>query len=143
MLISHVLIWTGHLRVNMWVDLLSLAFLPACFYFGLTWGVPGVAWAWLLGFPLIVVLKVVLVSRILDLPPTAYLSALGPALIACLAMSSVVLLVGASLPTSWPPPAKLVLQASFGAITYIVVLLGVFHHRVATIYEAIRAGTRS
>jgi len=143
MLLSHVLLWTGHLRVNMWVNLLSLVFLPACFYLGLTWGVPGVAWAWVFGFPLIVVLKIVLVSRILDVAPTAYLSALRPALIASLAMTSVVLLVRASLPISWSPQARLALQASTGAVTYILVLLGAFHHRVGTIYETIRVAARS
>ncbi len=143
MLISHVLLWTGHLRVNMWINLLSLVFLPTCFYVGLNWGAPGVAWAWVFGFPLIVLLKVVLVSRILELRPAAYLSALQPALVACLAMGSAILLVRASLPTASPPAARLALLASTGAVIYVLVLLGAFRSRVATIYNTIRVAARS
>lgn len=142
-LISHVLLWTGRFRANMWLSLFSLAFLPTCFYVGLNWGVPGVAWAWALGFPLIVVPKIIVMNRILDLTLADYLSAVRPALIACLAMTSVVLLVRTGLPMSWSPGARLAIQASVGALTYIVLLLGIFRPRVVTIYKAIRVAAKS
>ena len=140
-LISHVLLWTGHFRANMWLNLFSLAFLPTCFYVGLNWGVPGVALAWALGFPLTVVPKVIVMNRILDLMLTNYLSALRPAFITCLVVSGVVLLVRAGLPISWSPGARLAMQGSVGALTYIVVLLGIFRPRVVTIYKAIRVAS--
>ncbi|HLQ35058.1 MAG TPA: lipopolysaccharide biosynthesis protein, partial [Chloroflexota bacterium] len=92
MLVAHVLLWTGHFRANMWLNILALALLPTCFYIGLRWGIVGVAWAWAIGFPLSVVPAVILMSRILDLPLSTYLDALRPALTACLVMSGVVLL---------------------------------------------------
>jgi len=142
-LISHVLLWTGRFRANMWLDLLSLAFLPTCFYVGLNWGVPGVAWAWALGFPLIVVPKVIVMNRILDLRLTDYLSALRPALSACTAVSAVVLLVRAGLPVSWSPGERLAMQASVGALTYLAVLLGIFRPRVAVIYKVFWVAAKS
>ena len=107
------------------------------------WGVPGVAWSWLIGFPLTVALKMVLVNRLLDLTLAGYLSALRPALMACLAASAVVLLVRSGLPMSWSPEARLALEVSPGAFIYVAVLLGIFRVRVTTIYETIRVGVRS
>jgi hypothetical protein len=102
-----------------------------------------VAWAWALGFPLIMVPRMIMMNRILDLTPAGYLSTLVPALIGCLAMSGVVLLVRVGLPVSWSPGARLAMQASTGALTYIVVLLGIFRPRVVTIYDAIREAAKS
>src|SRR6185436_7697416 len=41
MLISHVLLWTGHFRANMWLNILTLVVLPVGFYVGLHWWGPG------------------------------------------------------------------------------------------------------
>jgi O-antigen/teichoic acid export membrane protein len=107
MLLSHILLWTGRFRAYMWVNIASLLLLPACFYVGLSWGVPGLAVAWVIAFPLSIVPRVVLVSRILGLSAVDYIAVLRPAFIACAVMAVGVLLTERSLPDFLPHAARL------------------------------------
>jgi len=143
MLISHVLIFTGQMRANMWVNLFSLAFMPMCFYIGVFEGVPGVAWAWLIGFPVIIALKIIIVRPLLDLTLADYIWALRPAFIASVALGAAVLLVRTGLPLSWSPAARLAVEGTAGVLTYAVILVSLFRPRVVRIYQAIRQAARS
>ena len=51
-LLAHILLWTGHFAINMWLSIFVLAVLPICFYIGANCGLTGVAVGWLIGFPL-------------------------------------------------------------------------------------------
>jgi teichuronic acid exporter len=51
MLLSHVLMWTGQFRVNMWCSILACAVMPIAFYVAVRWGLEGIGWAWVLLFP--------------------------------------------------------------------------------------------
>ena len=143
MLFSHVLVWTGHFRANMWFNILAVVLLPACFYVGIHWGVVGVAWAWVIGFPLSIAPAVVVLARILAMPASAYLRALRPALTACLIMSVAVVLLRQLLPPDWSHAARLAVQAGCGAVVYTVALLSLFFRPVVTIYMAIRDARRA
>jgi hypothetical protein len=137
-----VLIFTGQMRANMWINLFSLVFLPTCFYIGLFHGMPGVAWAWLIGFPVIVVLKIIIVRPLLDLTLADYFSALRPALIASVWLGAAVLLVRTGLSPSWSPAVRLAIESAAGALTYALILLSLFRPRVVRIYDAIRQAAR-
>jgi O-antigen/teichoic acid export membrane protein len=143
MLLSHILLWTGRFRAYMWVNIASLLLLPACFYVGLSWGVPGLAVAWVIAFPLSIVPRVVLVSRILDLSAVDYIAVLRPAFIACAVMAVAVLLTEWSLPDLLPHAARLGLEAAAGAVVYAVALLGLFGARIARIWTVIRQARRA
>jgi len=117
--------------------------LPACFYVGIHWGVVGVAWAWVIGFPLSIAPAVVVLARILAMPASAYLRALRPALTACLIMSVAVVLLRQLLPPDWSHAARLAVQAGCGAVVYTVALLSLFFRPVVTIYMTIRDARRA
>jgi O-antigen/teichoic acid export membrane protein len=142
MLVSHVLLWTGHFRANMWFNVFALVVLPACFYIGVHWGVPGVAWAWAIGFPLSIVPSVIMMARILELPMAAYFRALRPALTACVVMIVAVLLLREVLPSGWSHAMRLGAQVAIGALVYTIVMLSVFYRSVVAIYQTIRDARR-
>jgi PST family polysaccharide transporter len=138
MAISHVLLWTGKFRANMWLNILAAILLPACFYVGVRWGVAGVSWAWAIGFPLSVLPSFILMTRIIDLKAAEYLEALRPAAVGCLVMAAIVLLTRQGLPDAWPHASRLAAQAGLGALVYAVVLLGFHRSRVTGIYQVVR-----
>jgi len=138
MLISHVLLWTGHFRANMWLNVLTLALLPAGFYIGLQWGVPGVAWSWAIGFPITVAPAVYLMVRILDMRFRDFADALQPALVSCLVMTAAVLLARQALPDPWSHGLRLIAQASVGAVVYCAALAMIYRTRVIGIYRVVR-----
>ena len=142
MLISHVLLWTGHFRANMWLNILTLVVLPVGFYVGLHWGVPGVAWAWAIGFPITVLPVAFLMVRILDVRARDFGDALKPAVVGCLVMTVAVLLTREVLPVSWSHGLRLIAQALAGAVLYAVALLGLYWSRVLGMYQVVREAIR-
>jgi PST family polysaccharide transporter len=142
MLISHVLLWTGHFRANMWLNILTLVVLPVGFYVGLHWGVPGVAWAWAIGFPITVLPVAFLMVRILDVRARDFGDALKPAVVGCLVMTVAVLLTRDVLPVSWSHGLRLIAQALAGAVLYAVALLGLYWSRVLGMYQVVREAIR-
>jgi PST family polysaccharide transporter len=137
--VSHVLVWTGRFRASMWLNLLALVVLPAAFLVGLRWGLPGVAWAWAIGFPLTTVPAFIIARPIMQMQWSEYFSALIPATTACAIMSVVVLLVRVVLPSALPPIAELAALAGAGAITYAAVLMLCFRPRLVAIVQIVRA----
>lgn len=138
MAISHVLLWTGKFRANMWLNVAGAIFLPACFYIGVKWGVVGVAWAWAIGFPLSVVPAFIVMGRVIDLSLSQYFAALRPAVVGCLVMAAAVLLLRQGLPEAGSHAVRLGAQAGVGAVVYVMVLWGLHRSRVTDIYRVIR-----
>jgi teichuronic acid exporter len=142
-LISHVLLWTGHFRANMWLNIFALGILPLCFFIGVHHGITGVSWGWVIGFPLSLIPAYVLVFRILNLRLAGYFYALYPAFTACLVMSAVVILLRHFLPESWTVAVRLTIQSACGAMTYLVVIFSAFRLRIHAIYRAVRGAYAS
>jgi len=142
MLISHVLLWTGHFRANMWLNILTLVVLPVGFYVGLHWGVAGVAWAWAIGFPITVLPVAYLMVQILDVRARDFADALKPAVVGCVVMTVVVLLTRQLLPATWSHGLRLIAQASAGAVLYSAALLALYRARVLGMYQVVREAIR-
>jgi len=142
MLISHVLLWTGHFRANMWLNILTLVVLPVGFYVGLHWGVAGVAWAWAIGFPITVLPVAYLMVQILDVRARDFADALKPAVVGCVVMALAVLLTHQLLPATWSHGLRLIVQASAGAVLYAAALLTLYWARVLGMYQVVREAIR-
>jgi O-antigen/teichoic acid export membrane protein len=81
---AHVLLWTGQFRANMWLNVLAAVLLPIAFYIGAQGGLPGVAWSWVVAFPLVNVPAFVIGFRTIRIGLGAWVNAIWPALGACL-----------------------------------------------------------
>jgi len=136
-LLAHVLLWTGHFAVNMWLSIFALAVLPLCFYVGAQYGLIGVAVGWLVGFPISIVPAFVYVNRILLCSWIDYWHAFRPAVTGCAAMLAVVVLVRLVLPDEWHHGPRLAVQSSAGALIYGGIMLLLFGDRVRELYRIV------
>jgi PST family polysaccharide transporter len=122
---SQVLQYAGRSRDQMRYSVMALIVLPPMFYAGAKlMGVSGVAWAWIIGFPLIMIPPCRAVFQVTEMKPSDYFKALLPAAWASAAMAGVVLLVKHFLPVSMSDLQVLIVESVTGAITYTSLILG-------------------
>lgn len=137
-LVGHVLLWTGRFRANMWCSVLAAALLPPGFYFGAQWGLAGIAWAWVVLFPLANLPAFVIAFRVIRINVRAWLGAVSPALAACLVMAAAVVVLRMALPPSLPLPIDIAACVLAGATVYIAVMLLGFRARIRAMWEFLR-----
>ncbi|MEZ5515414.1 MAG: lipopolysaccharide biosynthesis protein [Steroidobacteraceae bacterium] len=137
-LVSHVLLWTGRFRANMWLSMLALLVLPTAAYVGAQYDVTTVAWALALGFPIASFPGVILARRAIALPWKDYGQALFPATLACGVMAISVLAVRATMTADWQPLPALAIQSAAGAVTYVAVLGLRYRDRLRVLYRLVR-----
>ncbi|HRX90988.1 MAG TPA: oligosaccharide flippase family protein, partial [Steroidobacteraceae bacterium] len=137
-LVSHVLLWTGRFRANMWLSMLALLVLPTAAYVGAQYDVTTVAWALALGFPIASFPGVILARRVIALPWKDYGQALFPAVLACGVMAISVLAVRAMVTADWQPLPALAIQSAAGAVTYVAVLGLRYRDRLRVLYRLVR-----
>ena len=136
-LVSQIQMWTGHFRANMWFTVLGLCGLVAGFAGTVRFGIVAVAWSWVVVFPLVSFPPLVSVARLIDVPLRRFFGSLGPATVACLGMSGVVLLVRDQLPSQHHDVPRLAIEAAAGAATYIGILALAFRRRVTLIVRTV------
>ncbi len=135
---GHLLPAVGQARRSMQFSLLALAVLPPMFYFGTRWGTAGVAAAWIIGYPLVMIPVFRTVFRLIALPGMDYLKAVWPALSASVVMAGAVLLIRATMPGHWPLSARLALEVGAGALTYLILLHLLHRDRVRAVVAVFR-----
>jgi len=135
---AHVLLWTGQFRANMWLNLLAALALPIAFYIGARQGLPGVAWAWVIAFPLVNVPAFVIAFETVGIGLRAWVNAIWPALGASLVMYGAVLGLRSALPDAMPAPLEAVLSVGAGGLVYAAVLFGFFRRRVLAAVDFLR-----
>jgi teichuronic acid exporter len=139
MLAPHVIMWTGHFRAIMWLNLFALAIMPPAFLVGIQWGLEGVAWAWVVAYPIAMLPGLILNHRLLGIGWLRFLSPMRPAAIACVAMMATVLLAEDLLHMEeWANEGQLAAQAILGAATYVALLALMFRERVMRVIAVIR-----
>jgi O-antigen/teichoic acid export membrane protein len=126
-LFPQILISTGHARRAMWISITLALVLPLAFLAGTHWGTAGVAVAWMVAYPLLVIpLLVAHTLRIIGLSGREYVGALWPAISATLVMTTVVLLLSWAIPARWGDATALIAEVGVGAGAYLGTL-GLFH----------------
>jgi PST family polysaccharide transporter len=137
-LLPQILNVTGETRFGMWNAYLAAVVLPIGFLVGARWGTTGVAAAWLVLHPLVTLPLYVRVFARIELPLGRYLRGLWPATSGAVLMCAAVLAAKWIEPRSWPAPARLAVEASVGALTYILVLIFMHWPRVEAFREMLR-----
>ena len=128
-LIPKVLTAVGNPRYVMWNDLAALVILPIAFYLGSHWGTGGIAWAWVVAYPIVVVPLYRKTFATIQMKTSEYLRAIWPALEGVLVMSLAVLAVkwGAH---SARPFVLLSGEVAAGALAYAATVLLLHRERV-------------
>lgn len=112
----------GRPGVAAWISGWGAAIMMIGFLVGVRWGPVGLAWAWLIGSPLLLLIATRLTLPVVGLSMADLLAALRPSIIATALMALAVL----TLDTTLPPieaPARLGALVSTGAAAYALALL--------------------
>jgi O-antigen/teichoic acid export membrane protein len=112
----------GHTRITLRASLLGALLMPAAFVLGLRWGATGLAYAWLLAFPLLPLFTFLQARGKLCIGARELAGAVAPGLGASVVMALAVLGAGSAL-GSLAPWHRLVLEGLFGAACYAGLLL--------------------
>jgi len=124
-LVPKVLTAVGNPRYVMWNDLAAMVILPIAFYIGSRWGTGGIAWAWVVAYPVVFVPLYRKTFQAIGMPLGEYLRALRPAIDGVVAMVLAVLAVKRAAHSLHVVPL-LALETAAGAIVYSAVLV-LFH----------------
>ncbi len=136
---SQLLVIGGESRLVLRLNLVGLLVLPLAFVFASRWGTTGVAAAWIVAHPLIIVLPMLLrVSSRYGVTLRAQLTNAAPGLIACAAMVGTVLTCQQLLPADASPLVRLLAASGVGALTVASVLWFGFRERTMTLVRLLR-----
>jgi O-antigen/teichoic acid export membrane protein len=136
-MLGQVLIALGDTRFVMWNTIAALLLLPTAFFIGSRWGTSGIAWAWILGYPFVVLPLYMRTFSGIKMRVREYLSAVLPSLEGSLAMTVVVLLLKWVLPGVWPLYLRFGIESLTGAVTYILFMTTFYWDRVGLFWGLI------
>jgi O-antigen/teichoic acid export membrane protein len=137
-LLGKLLTAVGNPRFVMWDDLAALIILPTGFYIGSHWGTRGIAWGWVVAYPLVVLPLYWKTFKTIEMPVGDYLRALRPALHGTVVMVLAVTSVKWTLVPEKPLLLRLVLEIVTGAAAYIATLLLLHRERMLTFLRTAR-----
>ncbi len=117
-LMSTTVIGVGRADVSFYLVVIPFTLLPIAFYIGSHWGLLGVAWAWLLVFPLVFTLQTLLTIRVLKIPYLSILKAISLPLVCGMIMYSSVFFVRNFNDITFI--LQMLLLIFSGALTYLI-----------------------
>lgn len=113
------------------LSLFALVILPPMFYAGARLGgVGGVAWGWIIGYPIAMFPAYREVFDVTGIRVREYLLSLWPAALGSGVMAVVVIAVAGLLPHDLPRVATLAIESGSGALTYALFMLVAERDRV-------------
>jgi len=111
----------GHVRITARASMLGALIMPPAFFVSLQWGATGLAYAWLLGFPVLPLFVFLQARGKLGIDARQLAAAVSPGLLASAAMALAVLILGRGL-DAFAPWERLGLKVALGAACYIGLL---------------------
>jgi O-antigen/teichoic acid export membrane protein len=112
----------GRPAIAAWISGAGAIVMPSAYLLAVSYGTIGMAYAWLLGFPLLTLAATILSLPVIGMPVRTLLAALAPSVIAGGAMAALVIGADMVLP-ALPPLAHLATLTAIGAAGYGMVLL--------------------
>ena len=134
----------GKARNQMQYSLLALAVLPALFYAGgKIGGIAGVAWGWIIGYPLVMIPPYRTVFQATGVTLSRYVAALWPSALGAAGMAAVVLGMRALLPAGMSHVQSLIIEVVVGALTYVALTFGLQRQRIRELIAMFRNLSKS
>jgi teichuronic acid exporter len=137
-LLSKVMVAIGRVRYVMWNDLAALVILPTAFYFGSRRGTTGIAWAWVVAYPLVIFPLYRETFRAVGMTVGEYLQALRPALTSTATMVPAVVLLRHRMAPMHSLLLRLIIEVVAGLIVYSSTLWLFHKDRAVEIVERIK-----
>lgn len=131
----------GRVQITMRSAMLGALVMPAAFLFAIQWGTIGLAWAWVLGFPLVPLAAFVQSREPLGLSLGSMAAALGPGLAASLCMAVVVSVAETAL-VDFAVWQRLPLLITLGGASYVALLYLVSRETLGEVIDLLARGKR-
>jgi teichuronic acid exporter len=128
-LLSKVLVAMGDSRFVMWNDLATLLVMGSAFFVGSRRGVAGIAWAWVVAYPIVVIPLYRKTFKTIEMRLSEYLSSIRPAIEGTAAMTLAVLAIHQFF-LATGPLSRLCAEVVIGFLSYGAILLS--RHRERT-----------
>ena len=119
-------------------SLYALVLLPPAFWLGTHWGLAGVGWAWVIGYPVVAYPMYRLALQDAQCSWGEYFGSILPAVVETAVMCGAVLAWQAFTPTTWPGVARLVGQVVVGGVTYAALAGTLYRKRLLAVITTIR-----
>ena len=129
-LLAPILNATRRSRFGMYKALVDAFLLAGAFWIGSAWGTRGIALAWLLVYPPLVLPVYWVAFRAIDMTMREYLTVLWPAVTASGAMIGAVLALRLLLALDLPLPVRAIAELATGAGVYALVVLALYRDRI-------------
>jgi O-antigen/teichoic acid export membrane protein len=137
-LVSHVMLWTGQFRANMWCAILSGVTMPVALWAAVDYGLVGIGWAWVIFLPLTSIPAFRIAFRTIDIGVVDWLRAIAPALAASLVMAAAVGAMRSVLPPALAPIATSAIVIATGAVAYLATFWFGFRGRLDVLMALVR-----
>jgi O-antigen/teichoic acid export membrane protein len=116
----------GDSRASFWCTAIGAVIFPPAFVIGCHWGIVGVAWAWLIGYPIMYAATAMIASRRGGLDTRLLMLAPVQPIVAGVIMMGAVMAIRNLLPQTLPEIVGFAVLVAAGAATYGGVLLVLF-----------------
>ena len=137
-LLPKILVSFGDARFVMWNSLAMLLVLGPAFYVGSHWGTTGVAWAWVVAYPWVVLFLYREVFKKIEMGVAEYIGSLRPALEGTVVMALAVGCVGYAISSDQSVLLRLIVKVAVGVTAYAGVLSVRHRQRMAAWVELAR-----
>lgn len=137
-LLPKVMTSIGRVRFVMLNEVAALILLPIAFYVGSHWGIVGIAWAWVLAYPVIVLPLYRETLKTIGMNLGEYLRALRPGLTGTLVMALAVAGLKRILDPGQSALLRLMEEVALGATVYTAVLWLCHKDRVLALIQTVK-----
>lgn len=135
-----VLTVIGYNQRSMRINVAGAIIMPLAFWFASRWGTTGLAAAWLVVYPVALVLPLAVVTfRVLEMRATDYLRALSAPVSGVVVMCLAVWGGRTVLLPELSPAMQLTADIAVGGVAYVLTLLALHRERVRVLVTALRA----
>jgi PST family polysaccharide transporter len=137
-LLPSILNVTGESRFIMWASQAALILMPTAFYLGSRWGPAGIAYGWVIAYPVIAIILYWKTFRRIEMSWRDYLAAVRPALTASLAMIATVLILKRVHTLDSSLPIRFAGEVLAGGSAYILVLTAFHRDRLSVFWNFVK-----
>lgn len=137
-ILPNLLTAIGDAAFVMWASIAATIVMPIAFFIGSRWGTTGIAAAWAIAYPPMMVPLYWRVFQKTEMHLKEYVYAVMPAITSSAFMAIAVLLLRAALPASFGITLRFSLIVVAGALSYLAALFLFHRHRLIRLFQAIR-----
>ena len=138
-LLPSILNVTGESRFVMRTTQFALVLMPTAFYVGSWWGPAGIAYGWVIAYPIVAIILYRRTFRRINMSWREYLGAIQPSATGCLVMLAAVEILKHVLFQGVPPLARLTGEVLTGATAYIIALAALHRDRLSVFWEFLKS----